>query len=66
MPNAIHELRLLYLDYRWRFNEVDWDASVAAWICDQLGHELIQDQCGKPEHDYCRICDVRREEIPGM
>ena len=24
--------------------------------CKELGHEVVPDQCGKPEHDLCVYC----------
>ena len=27
-------------------------------ICDKVGHTPIQDQCCKPEHDFCLWCRV--------
>lgn len=33
-------------------------------ICAVIGHqELISDQCGKPEHDYCPRCCKRCEDF---
>ena len=25
-------------------------------ICEHNGHDIVPDQCGKPEHDYCVVC----------
>lgn len=36
----------------------------AKWVlCVHLGHEPIQDQCGRPEHDHCVWC---RRPMPGQ
>ena len=33
-------------------------------LCGIIGHEeLIPDQCGRPEHDYCLRCRIRREDL---
>lgn len=32
-------------------------------ICQHRGHKPMQDQCRKPEHDYCSICMTK---TPGM
>lgn len=31
-------------------------------ICDVEGHSPTRDMCGKPEHDYCAICQL---SMPG-
>jgi len=30
-------------------------------ICKAIGHNMIPDQCGKPEHDYCAYCQYNEE-----
>lgn len=32
-------------------------------ICEYRGHDLVPDQCMKPEHYYCTMCNRRRDEI---
>ncbi len=27
-------------------------------LCGKLGHQSIQDNCAKPEHDFCRFCNT--------
>lgn len=34
-------------------------------ICNHYGHNLVQDYCGIPKHDYCRSCMIRREALDG-
>lgn len=36
--------------------------SFLSLLCKRLGHAPRQDQCGKPEHDYCDACG---ETLPG-
>jgi hypothetical protein len=31
-------------------------------LCEVLGHQVIQDQCGRPEHDYCYHCMEQRPD----
>ena len=33
---------------------------VRALICELKGHQVIDDQCNKPEHRYCLICGSRQ------
>lgn len=28
------------------------------FLCDELGHHWVDDQCGKPEHKYCFLCGI--------
>lgn len=28
--------------------------------CETIGHDVVQDHCGMPEHDYCMTCQQRR------
>jgi hypothetical protein len=32
-------------------------------MCDTYGHEIIPDQCGKPEHRYCVYCQRRETDL---
>lgn len=36
---------------------------IKALVCGIRGHDVIPDQCGKPEHDYCMTCMAR---FPGQ
>ncbi len=41
----------------------DWAAEVAFRECEQNGHQVDNDMCGKPEHRFCRNCYKREAEI---
>jgi hypothetical protein len=32
-------------------------------LCDHYGHEIIDDQCNKPEHRFCVWCGRRASDI---
>jgi len=34
------------------------EASVSAILCQRYGHEIIDDQCGIPEHRFCVYCQA--------
>jgi hypothetical protein len=34
-------------------------------FCGALGHDMIDDQCGKPEHRYCVYCRSGPEGLVG-
>jgi len=45
-------------------SQEEFERQFCKLICEFKGeHELIQDQCMRPEHDYCVVCNVRREEL---
>jgi hypothetical protein len=51
-------------DRQWRWVE---QPAMRAW-CRWRGHQLIPDQCGIPDHDYCARCGAspgRREGRDG-
>lgn len=35
---------------------------VAGLVCNAVGHHVVKDHCGKPEHDFCIYC---RQIRPG-
>ena len=35
----------------------------AALICEDNGHNMVPDMCGKPEHDICTVCYGTREHL---
>lgn len=41
----------------------DFTYKLLAKFCETLGHESIADQCGRPEHDYCKLCN---DTTPGQ
>lgn len=41
----------------------DCVSQAIALICRGVGHYIIGDQCGKPEHDFCVYCCASHEEI---
>lgn len=48
--------------------EIDWAEKyvckpILKMICRHIGHDIESDQCGKPEHDFCVIC---QETFPGQ
>jgi hypothetical protein len=46
--------------------EMDWfeknvEEPVRALICEAKGHhQIMDDQCGRPEHRFCAVCGVRQ------
>jgi hypothetical protein len=30
-----------------------------------FGHYMISDQCGLPEHDFCKYCGITQEQLGG-
>lgn len=44
-------------------NQEEFERKFSALICGHRGHEMVQDQCRRPEHDYCVVCRVRREDL---
>lgn len=39
------------------------EAAVNAVLCAEYGHDIENDQCGKPEHRYCVHCHLRESAI---
>ena len=31
-------------------------------LCKELGHKMIDDQCGRPEHRYCVYCNHKESD----
>ena len=74
-----NELVKLFLEYREYFGVSEFDKSYpdenplerqcdfenkfAEVFCNSRGHELVPDQCGKPEHDFCVMCNQTRESL---
>jgi hypothetical protein len=44
----------------WDWFEEHVELPVRALICELKGHQVIDDQCGKPEHRFCTVCGVRQ------
>lgn len=45
---------------------IDFEDKFCEWICSVKGHEIGPDQCGRPEHDLCYVCDqLATKLIPG-
>jgi len=38
---------------------IEEDGWIQSGLCWLLGHNIIEDHCGKPEHDYCLYCRTR-------
>ena len=65
----------LFSDYRDYFGigaessleaQCDFEEFFLGLICEYNGkHNLAPDQCGKPEHDYCTVCNISREDLDG-
>ena len=64
--------KMLFGDYREHFglddqdnleSKCDFEPEFAKLICQFEGHNLVPDHCGKPEHYFCTMCNVRREEL---
>lgn len=34
-----------------------------AVLCGHYGHEIVDDQCNKPEHRYCAYCGKRESDL---
>jgi len=76
-PDPINELISLFQEYRENFGiteydeeypyedplklQIEFEDKFAEIVCRNLGHKMVPDHCGKPEHDYCEICHARRE-----
>lgn len=45
--------------HRWRlwWSEADLSGWVQRVTCRIFGHQIIDDQCGLPEHRHCAWCD---------
>jgi hypothetical protein len=41
------------------------EAAVDEVLCRLYGHEIIDDQCGKPEHRFCAWCGKIEHEATG-
>jgi len=39
------------------------EAAVNELLCEHYGHEIIDDQCGRPEHRYCVWCNRRESDL---
>ena len=61
----------LFQDYRDSFGDsddsdleaqIDFANKFAGLVCEYRGHKFGQDQCGKPEHDFCMVCRVLASE----
>lgn len=40
-----------------------WRQRLSGWfVCPRKGHDWYDDMCGKPEHDICARCDIRRNQ----
>ena len=38
-----------------------WRHRLAGWfVCPWKGHDYYPDMCGRPEHDICERCEIRR------
>jgi len=44
-------------------DQCEFEDKFKAILCRHKGHKLIPDQCGMMPHDFCGVCNVRREEI---
>jgi hypothetical protein len=36
--------------------QIELEETLKAFFCEHLGHEILSDMCGKPEHDFCGRC----------
>lgn len=75
----VDELIELFQEYRENFGISEYDTNYpdenpltlqsqfedkfASTICKYQGHKFVPDHCGLPQHDYCDVCKIRREEI---
>ena len=48
---------------RSRAEQLEYVDLFASLVCEYLGHDVIPDQCGIPEHDYCTMCHERIGEL---
>lgn len=48
------EDRNLQLEFEEKFKDM---------ICEINGHQIMPDQCGKPEHDFCGVCFKLKSDI---
>lgn len=39
------------------------EAALREFFCQELGHDIGSDICGKPEHDYCHRCQSSASTI---
>lgn len=37
--------------------------AVNAILCDRYGHDIVDDQCGIPEHRFCAYCSKKETDI---
>lgn len=47
----------------WDWYDETIEKPVLALICEVDGHDAVADQCNKPDHDYCAICNI---SMPGQ
>ncbi len=46
-----------------RLRTCEYDDLFCGLQCMYLGHDIREDQCGKPEHDYCSRCEELRVKL---
>ncbi len=44
-------------------SQCKFEDAFAEIVCEWKGHNLINDMCMKPEHDFCTMCGHRREKL---
>jgi hypothetical protein len=73
--NDSRRLRFAVTDYVWDHFDINDDANVEwfvehierpllALICHYEGHVVVNDQCNKPEHRYCAVCNAPMPNEP--
>lgn len=44
-------------------DQCEFETRFCHLICEYRGHDIVPDQCMKPEHDYCCVCNELKTDL---